>query len=190
MVPGTQLGKPNEDRKYNRPSERAAKFILGIAGFFKDIFTAPTAVLPQGRAFHHAGRVLPAGKRVHFPHILLVEDNPSRAEEFIEIIKDYYVFGSVNIFIAHTYDSAITFFTNEDIDLVIMDVDLDDDEGDGAILTQKFLTEQPDLVILANSSKRISNMKLKGLGAIESLGKKTEKLKIWLLNNDPVGSEG
>ena len=85
---------------------------------------------------------------------------------------------------------ALENYQQNQIDLVIMDVDLDDDEGDGVILTQKFLTEQPDLVILANSSKRISNMKLKGLGAIESLGKKTEKLKIWLLNNDPVGSEG
>jgi hypothetical protein len=71
-----------------------------------------------------------------------------------------------------------------------MDVDLDDEEGDGAILTQKFLTEKPEVSILANSSKRISNLKLTGLGAIESLGKKAEKLRTWLSDNDPVGFNG
>lgn len=190
MSQETQLGCPNEDRKYKKPSERVAKFVLAIAGFFKDMFTAPTAVIPRGRVFQHEGQVLLENKKLHYPHILLVEDNPARADEFLEMIKKYYVFGSVKIFIAHAYDAAVTFFTNEDIDLVIMDVDLDDEDGDGANLTQKFLIEKPDLTILANSSKRISNLKLTGLGAIESLGKKTEKLREWLSQNDPVGFKG
>jgi CheY-like chemotaxis protein len=190
MSQETRLSCPNEDRKYKKPSERAAKFVLAIASFFKDMFTAPTAVIPRGRVVQHEGQVLSGGKKLHYPHILLVEDNPTRAEEFIEIIKNYYVFGSVKIFIAHAYDAAVTFFTNEDIDLVIMDVDLDDEDGDGANLTQKFLTEKPDLSILANSSKRISNLKLTGLGAIETLGKKAEKLRTWLSKNDPVGRNG
>jgi CheY-like chemotaxis protein len=190
MSQETRLGCPKEDPKYKKPSERAAKFVLAIVGFFKDMFTAPTAVIPRGRVVQHEGQVLSGGKKLHYPHILIVEDIPARAEEFIEITKNYYVFGSVKIFIAHAYDAAVTFFTNEDIDLVIMDVDLDDEEGDGANLTQKFLTEKPDLAILANSSKRISNLKLTGLGAIESLGKKAEKLREWLSKNDPVGFNG
>jgi CheY-like chemotaxis protein len=190
MVRKTRLGNLNEGGIYNRPSERAAKFVLGIAGFFKDMFTAPTAVIPRGRVYQHDGRVLSDGKKLNYPHILLVEDNPTRAEEFMAIIKNYYVFGSVKIFIAHAFDAAVTYFTNEEIDLVIMDVDLDDEEGDGAILTQKFLSEKPEVSILANSSKRISNLKLTGLGAIESLGKKAEKLRTWLSDNDPVGFNG
>jgi hypothetical protein len=84
----------------------------------------------------------------------------------------------------------LTFFVNEDVNLVIMDADLDDDDGDGAMLTQNFLKERPDLKILANSSSRISNLKLTGLGALEILGKQPEKLKMWLLTNDPTGSAG
>ena len=176
--------------KYQRPSERAARLILGIFGFFKDMFTSPATVIPRGKVFQHQGYELSAGKAIRFPHILLVEDNPNRAEEFIEVIKNYYVFGSVKILTAHAFDSAVNFFANEDVNLVIMDADLDDDHGDGAILTQMFLKERPDLTILANSSRGISNLKLTGLGAIGSLGKNTAKFMGWLLINDPAGSDG
>ena len=180
----------DKGRKYLRPSERAARFILGVIGFFKDMFTSPATFIPRGKALQHHGHDLPAGKAIHYSHILLVEDNPDTAREFIEVIENYYVFGAVRIFVAHAYDTALTFFANEDINLVIMDADLDDDDGDGVILTRKFLSEKPDLKILANSSRGISNLKLTGFGAIETLGKKTDKLKIWLAVNDPIGSEG
>jgi hypothetical protein len=68
-----------------------------------------------------------------------------------------------------------------------MDADLDDMNGDGVTLTQKFLRENPDLPILANSSSKISNMKLTGCGAVYTVGKNPEKLKGWLLSNDPAG---
>ena len=181
---------PDKDRKYKRPSERAALFILGIIGFFKHMFTSPANFIPRGRALQHRGHDLPDGKAIRYPHILLVEDNPDTAREFIAVIENYYVFGSVSIFVAHAFDAALTFFANEDINLVIMDADLDDDDGDGVILTRKFLSEKPDLKILANSSRGISNLKLTGFGAIETLGKRKEKLKIWLSVNDPIGSEG
>jgi len=180
----------NNSRKYTRPSERTALFILGIVGFIKGIFTSSATVIPRGRVFQHQGNYLSAEQEIRYPRILLVEDNPNNAREFLEVIKNYYVFGSVKILVAYAYDAAVTFFDNEDINLVIMDADLEDQEGDGAALTRKFLDERPETIILANSSNRISNMKLTGFGAIASLEKSTEKFKGWLLLNDPSGTSG
>jgi CheY-like chemotaxis protein len=180
----------DNSRKYTRPSERTTLFILGIVGFIKGIFASSATVIPRGRVFHHQGNYLSAGKEIRYPRILLVEDNPDIAQDFIEVIKNYYVFGSVKILVAYAYDAAVTFFDNEDINLVIMDADLDDQEGDGASLIRKFLGERPETPILANSSSRISNMKLTGFGAIGSLEKSTEKFKGWLLLNDPAGTTG
>ncbi len=176
------------DRKYRKPSERTAQFILGIWDWFHDIFTSTSTVVPHGYVTQHTGDHLPAGSVLQYPNILLVEDNPHTAEDFIAAIKSFYVFGSVNIFVAHTFVSAVTFFDNEEINLVIMDADLDDEDGDGSVLIQKFLGEQPKIPILANSSRRISNLKLTGLGAIEILNKSREKLTNWLLLHDPAGA--
>lgn len=180
----------NTDRKYQRPSERTAHFILAIFGFFKDIFSSSSTIIPRGHVFEHQGDYLSAGKEIRYPHILLVEDNPNIAQEFIAAIKNYYVFGSVKILAAYAYNAAVTFFENEDINLVIMDADLDDEDGDGAILTRKFLGERPSITILANSSSKISNLKLTGYGASETLEKSTKKLKGWLLRHDPIGTSG
>ena len=180
----------NGGRKYQRPSERTARFILGISGWIKDIFSASTTIIPRGQVFQHQGDSLSAGKALRYPLILLVEDNPDTAREFVEAIMSYYVFGSVNILAAYAYDAAATFFDNENISLVIMDADLEDQDGDGATLTRKFLGARPEITILANSSSRISNLKLTGYGAVETLGKSKEKLKSWLLANDPAGSGG
>jgi CheY-like chemotaxis protein len=177
-------------RAGRRPSERTALFILGIAGWFRNILGSTPANLPHGQAFQHFGRKLPPGRAVRYPSILLVEDNPGMAAGFIEVIRNYYVFGAVQIFVAHTYGSAVTFFANEDVELVIMDADLDDADGDGATLTLKFLGARPEITILANSSNMISNLKLTGFGASEALGKNPEKLKNWLLNHDPTGQTG
>ena len=180
----------NTDRKYQRPSERAAHFILAILGFFKDIFASSSTIVPRGQVFDHQGDYLSTGKEIRYPLILLVEDNPNISREFIEAIKNYYVFGSVKILAAYAYDAAVTFFDNEEINLVIMDADLDDEDGDGTILTRKFLGERPDITILANSSSKFSNLKLTGLGAIETLEKSTKKLKGWLTRHDPTGTTG
>lgn len=179
----------NAALKSQRPSERTARFILGILSWFRDIFKSTTINTPSGQVFQHQGEYLAAGKSLRFPHILLVEDNPHTAQEFIKTIQNYYIFGSVKIFVAYAYDAAVTFFHNEDLDLVIMDADLDDEDGDGANLTQKFVGERPEITILANSSSRLSNLKLTGLGAIDTLGKSTEELKNWLLVNDPTGRQ-
>lgn len=183
-------GLPEAIRKHPRPSERTARFILVILGWLRDIFAPSTTIIPHGQVFQHHGHYLAAGKEIRYPQILLVEDNPAIARKFIEVIKNYYVFGTVKIFAAYAFDAAATFFANEDISLIIMDADLDDDSGDGADLTRKFIATRPEVTILANSSSRISNLKLTGYGAIETLGKRTDKLKSWLLTNDPTGAEG
>jgi len=180
----------NSGRKHQKPSERTARFILGLLGWIRSIFTSTSTIIPRGQMFHHEGDFLSAGQEIRYPHILLIEDNPIMAQNFIKAINDYYVFGSVKILVAYAYDAAVTFFDNEDVNLVIMDADLDDADGDGATLTRKFLRERPEMSILANSSSRISNLKLTGFGAIANLEKSTEKLKDWLLLNDPRGATG
>ena len=175
-------------RKYQKPSERVARFILDIFDWIKHLTGSSSTVIPRGQAVHHHGRKLPLGKSLQYPFILLVEDDPNIARDFIEVIKNYYVCGSVIIFVAHAYNAAVTFFENEDVNLVIMDVDLDDNEGNGAALTQQFLEQKPDLAVLANSSSKISNLKLTGFGAIETLGKNPEKLKSWLFLHDQEGT--
>jgi CheY-like chemotaxis protein len=191
MKMSKEVQPPNDNsRKYTRPSERTALFILGIVGFIKGIFASSAIVMPRGRVFQHQGNYLSAGKELRYPRILLVEDNPDIAQDFFEVIKNHYVFGSVKILVAYTYDAAVTFFDNEDINLVIMDADLEDHEGDGAALIRKFLGKRPETPILANSSSRIANMKLTGFGAVGSLEKSTQKFKSWLLLNDPAGTTG
>lgn len=177
-----------DNRTYKKPSERAARFVLGIFGWIKDIAGSTSTILPRGHAVQHHGNPLGPGKFLQYPSILLVEDNPNAARDFIKAICDYYLYGSIIIFVAHTFDAALAFFENEEVKLVIMDADLDDEDGDGATLTQQFLKEAPHLTILANSSSKISNLKLTGFGALETLGKNPEKLKSWLLLHDPTGA--
>ena len=178
----------NSKRRYQKPSERVALFILGIFGWIKYVVGSRGAVMPRGHAVQHHGRELSPGKSLQFSSILLVEDDPNIAMDFIAVIKKYYVCGSIMIFVAHAYDAAVTFFENEEVKLVIMDADLDDEDGDGASLTRQFLVQKPYLVILANSSSKISNHKLTGFGAMETLGKNPEKLNKWFLLHDPAGS--
>ena len=188
----TRETKPAADStaNYRRPSERAARFVLGVTGWVRDIFTSTTITTPRGQVFQHRGNPLPPGRELRFHNILLVEDNPDVSREFVDTINRYYAFGSVRIFAAYAFDAAVSFFDNEDIDLVIMDLDLDDEDGDGLSLTGRFLSQRPDLTILANSSSMISNRKLTGAGATGVLEKKKEKLAGWLLENDPGGGAG
>ena len=179
----------NSKRIYQKPSERAARFVLGIFKWINYIVGSAKTVIPRGHAVQHHGRELAPGKALQYSYILLVEDDPNVASDFIAVIKKYYMCGSVMIFVAHAHDAAVTFFENEDVDLVIMDADLDDKDGDGVTLTRQFINQKPYLTILANSSSKISNLKLTGFGAIETLGKSPEKLKNWLLLHDPAGAD-
>lgn len=184
--------KPEADSSVNRrrPSERAAHFILGVTGWVRAIFAPTTTATPRGQVFQHRGDLLPPGRELRYRHILLVEDNPDLARKFVDAINSYYAYGAVRIFVAYAFDSAVSFFDNEEIDLIIMDLDLDDEDGDGLLLTRRFLTKKPELIILANSSSKISNQKLTGSGAAGVLEKKTGKLGGWLLKHDPAGTTG
>jgi len=180
----------NGERKhcYRKPSERAAGLVLSIVNWLKCIIGSTSRVVPRGWVVEYRGRELVPGTALCYPSILLVEDNPHAAEDFLAVIKGYYVYGSIKVFIAHTHDAAVTFFDSEDISLVIMDSDLDDDDGDGADLIRRFLILKPNLPILANSSSRISNLKLIGFGAAGNLGKNCEKLTDWFRMHDPAGA--
>lgn len=175
-------------RPFRKPGERAAGFVLGIFGWIRYIIGSTGVVIPPGRVVEHHGRDLAPGKVLRYPMILLVEDNPGTAEDFIRAITAYYTYGPVRIFIAHTHEAAMNFFENEAISMVIMDADLDDGDGDGADLTRRFVARKPHLPVLANSSRKISNLKLTGSGAVESLGKNPQKLRNWLQKHDPAGA--
>jgi DNA-binding NarL/FixJ family response regulator len=74
-------------------------------------------------------------------------------------------------------------FTQYDINLVILDLDLDDCQGDGAILLRDFRLRKPGITVLANSSEqKYNDILLKG-GAKVALAKDTSMLRRWLTDN-------
>jgi len=179
---------PAEDNRRMRPNERTVRFLVRIIDWIKDIVSSTGAARPRGQVIELRGRKLLPGQEIRFVNILLVEDNPDVAADFIETIRRYYVFGDVMLLVAYGFDAAVSFFSTEDISLVIMDADLDDEEGDGVELTRSFSEQKQDVTILANSSSALSNMKLTGFGAVEVLGKDPKRLRLWLQTNDPFGA--
>ena len=171
-----------------RPNERTVRFLVRIVGWIKHIVFSTGSVRPRGQVIELRGRKLPPGRDIRFAKILLVEDNPDIAADFIETLRQFYVFGDVVIHVAYGFETAGSFFSTEDIRLVIMDADLDDEEGDGVELTRRFCEQKQDVTVLANSSSAISNMKLSGFGAAEVLGKDPKRLRLWLQTNDPFGA--
>jgi CheY-like chemotaxis protein len=179
---------PVEDNRRMRPNERTVRFLVRIVDWIKDIIKSSGASRPQGQVLELRGKKLPSGKGIRFAEILLVEDNPNVAADFIETFRHYYIFGDVVLLVAYGFDAAVSFFNTKDVSLVIMDADLDDEEGDGVELTQRFCQQKRDVTILANSSSTLSNMKLTGSGAVEVLGKDPRRLRLWLQTNDPSGA--
>ena len=171
-----------------RPNEITVRFMVRIVDWIKDIVFSTGSVRPRGQVIELRGRNLPPGSDIRFAKILLVEDNPDIAADFIETLRQFYVFGDVVIHVAYGFETAGSFFSTEDIRLVIMDADLDDEEGDGVELTRRFCEQKQDVTVLANSSSAISNMKLSGFGAVEVLGKDPKRLRLWLQTNDPFGA--
>ena len=170
-----------------RPNEITVRFLVRIVDWIKDIVLPAGSARPRGRVIELRGRKLPPGRDIRFAKILLVEDNPDIAADFIETLRQFYGFGDVVIHVAYGFETAGSFFSTEDISLVIMDADLDDEEGDGVGLTRRFREQKPDITVLANSSSALSNMKLTGFGAVEVLGKDPKRLRLWLQTNDPFG---
>ncbi|MBE9521182.1 MAG: response regulator [Proteobacteria bacterium] len=179
---------PAEDTRRMRPNERTVRFLVRIIDWIKDIVSSTGAARPRGQVIELRGRKLLPGQKIRFAKILLVEDNPDIAADFIETLRRYYVFGDVMLLVAYGFDAAVSFFSTEDVGLVIMDADLDDEEGDGVELTRRFSEQKQDVTILANSSSALSNMKLTGFGAVEVLGKDPKRLRLWLQTNDPFGA--
>jgi CheY-like chemotaxis protein len=183
-------GDPGEGstRRRMRPNEITVRFLVKIIDWIKGIVSSTGTVRPKGQVIELRGRKLPSGREIRFLNILLVEDNPDIAADFIATIRQFYVFGDVEIHVAYGFDTAGSFFRTKDMSLVIMDADLADEEGDGVELTRRFCEQKQDITILANSSSALSNMKLTGFGAAEVLGKDRKRLRLWLQTNDPFGA--
>jgi CheY-like chemotaxis protein len=167
---------------------RAAKALLGVIGFGREVFSSFTVSRPTARVFSHHGRELEAGRQLRFSRILLVEDDAQTAQAFMDIIRHHYQFGHVTIALASTIEAAKSFFSHEAIDLVIMDSDLNDEQGDGLVLTEMFVTQRSDIVILANSSSKAANVRMRDAGALGSVGKSYKQMASWLRLNDPAGA--
>jgi CheY-like chemotaxis protein len=167
---------------------RVAKALLGVIGFGREVFSSFTVSRPTARVFSHRGRELKAGRQLRFSKILLVEDDAQTAQAFMDIIRHHYQFGHVTIALASTIEAAKSFFSHEVIDLVIMDSDLNDEEGDGLVLTEMFAAQRPDIVILANSSSKAANARMRDAGARASVGKSYKQMASWLRLNDPAGA--
>lgn len=170
--------------------ERAAKAVLAAIGSVRALLASFRIARPGAQVIHHHGLALKSAGQVAFARILVVEDNVRTARSIVDTIKHYYTFGEITIFLATCFQTAQSFFSDEDIQMVIMDSDLHDENGDGIMLTEKFVVAKPGVVILANSSSKMSNMQMKARGSMEITGKNLSKLRDWLLANDPVGSSG
>jgi len=168
--------------------ERAAKAVLAAIDSVKALLASFRIARPGAQVIHHHGSPLTSTGRLAFTRILVVEDNVHTARSTVDTIKQYYTFGEVSIYLATCFRTAQSFFSEEDIQLVIMDSDLHDEQGDGIGLTKKFIVQKPGVVILANSSSRMANMKMESCGASESISKNEAKLRSWFLANDPAGS--
>jgi len=170
--------------------ERAAKAVMAVIGSVKELLASFRRTRPGAQVIHHKGRALLSAGNVRFARILLVEDNIQTAKSIIDTLIHYYEFGDVTIYIATCFQSAFAFFGHEDIQMVIMDSDLHDEHGDGFVLTERFVAQNPGVIILANSSSRMANMKMVSAGARTGIGKSNEKLRSWLLANDRAGNDG
>ena len=170
------------------PSERTAKAILACLTWVKELFSSFKGSRPTARVISHRGKKLPDEGAIRFSKILLVEDNPQTARAVIDIIGQHYRYGHVTISFASCFTAAVSFFTNDDIPLVIMDSDLNDENGNGIALTEKFLSHRPKTIILANSSSKTANARMIDLGARAGVYKSYAKLQSWFIENDPAGN--
>lgn len=132
---------------------------------------------------HLPGETSPPKPAAKFDQILVVDDIPRYAQASLDAIRQFYHDSELTVHITHTFAAAISTFRQYDIKLVILDLDLDDFQGDGALLLKDFRSQKPGITVLANSSKqRYNDILLKG-GAIAALAKDVKKLRKWLVEN-------
>lgn len=132
---------------------------------------------------HIRGRFLKDCKPVVYNKILIVDDVPRYAEEALQTLREHFVFAELTVYLAYSYAAAERLFLKHDIKLVILDSDLDDDDGNGEMLAVSFLAKRPDLKILANSSRSKYNKKLLDVGASVAIDKNPKQLLHWLKVN-------
>lgn len=118
-----------------------------------------------------------------FDHILLVDDIPRNTQTSLEIIRQNYLNNELTVHITHTFAEALAAFNVFNIKLVILDLDLNDMQGDGAVLLKEFREKKPEITVLANSSEPKYNDILVRGGANAVLAKDARKLKRWLAKN-------
>lgn len=138
---------------------------------------------PPSRTFHLHGQTPQGGSIPKFDQILIVDDVPRYAQTALDALRQFYQNADLTVHITHTFAEALATFQQNDIKLVILDLDLDDFQGDGAVLLAGFRARKPEITVLANSSKqRYNEILLKG-GATAALCKDVRKLRRWLADN-------
>lgn len=126
------------------------------------------------------GKHNPGRQTAKFDHILVVDDVPSYAQASLEVLRRFYADVDLTVHISHSFASALAAFQQFDIKLVILDLDLDDAQGDGDVLLERFRLLKPAIVVLANSSERKYNEILLQGGAVAALNKDVACLQQWL----------
>lgn len=127
-----------------------------------------------------------ANQHLHTPkfdQILIVDDIAQYARTALEVIGQFYQYSELTVHICHTFTAALTTFQQHKIKLIVLDLDLDDLEGDGALLLQNFRLQSPDIIVLANSSEQKYNDILVKGGANAVVGKSARSLHEWLTAN-------
>lgn len=150
-----------------------------LSGLTSSLHQAP----PPSQIVRLCGPKTPNTKPPQFDHILLVDDILRNTQASLEIIRQIYYDNELTVHITHTYAEALSAFNVYDITLVILDLDLNDLQGDGATLLKEFREKKPDITVLANSSEqRYNDILIKG-GATAVTAKDPRKLKRWLKKN-------
>jgi len=152
------------------------KFWLGLS----DSLNQPP---PASHTVYLKGEPSAGGRIPRFDQVLIVDDIPHYAQNSLETLRQFYADADLTVHITHTYAEALTTFQQNDIKLVILDLDLDDLQGDGAALLEVFRSQRPEITVLANSSKRQSNGRLLKGGAKAALAKDVRKLRRWLADH-------
>ena len=159
-------------------------FFKKIINHIADILGSLWSKSLDHRLIHHQGKPLSGESKLRYGNVLIVEDVPKYSKIISSVIQEHYTDGDVYIHLAFNYTSASTLLSVENIDLVVMDFDLQDDAGDGALLTRRIVAEKPTVPVLANSYQDSFNRKLLGAGASAIIRKDAALLKNWLMQND------
>lgn len=173
-----KLAPPNskENKRY---------FVLNaIYKFLSGLTASLHHTPPKSQIVRIKGTMPPDGSHPpKFDQILLVDDIPRNTQASLDTIRKRYEDNELTVHITHTFAEALAAFNLYDIKLVILDLDLNDSQGDGATLQKEFREKKPEIIVLANSSEQKYNDILVKGGANAVLAKDARKLKRWLAKN-------